>query len=202
MQRSDQKICLQWSDFDDHVRSSFQELRSDQDFTDVTLACEDGKQVEAHKFILVSSSPFFRDLLKRNKHSHPLVYMRDIKSDIITSMVDFLYHGEARLFQEDLDSFLALATELQLKGLHEVTKVEMVDTGSEHARIQLLESACSSVRPSVRHEKIPHHRYMRQGQRSWIHASFIPASYTHASQSRIIGICIIQTCIRVKDRGS
>ena len=59
-----------------------------------------------------------------------------------------------------------------------------------------------SVRPFVRHEKIPHHRYMHQGQRSWIYASFIPASYTHASGSRIIGICIIHTCIRVKDRGS
>ena len=32
---------------------------------------------------------------------------------------------------------------------------------------------------------------MHQGQRSWIYASFIPASYTHASGSRIIGICII-----------
>ena len=135
MKRSDQKLCLQWSDFHDNIRSSFQELRSDQDFTDVTLVCEDGEQVEAHKFLLVSSSPFFRDLLKRNKHSHPLVYMRGIKSDIITSMVDFLYHGEASLFQEDLESFLSLASELQLKGLHEVTKVEMVDTGSERTRI-------------------------------------------------------------------
>ena len=117
MKRSDQKLCLQWSDFHDNVRSSFQELRSDQDFTDVTLACEDGEQVEAHKFVLISSSPFFRDLLKRNKHSHPLVYMRGIKSDIITSMVDFLYHGEAKVFDEDLDSSLAIAEEFQLMGL-------------------------------------------------------------------------------------
>ena len=128
MQRTDQKLCLQWSDFHDNVRSSFQKLRSDKDFTDVTLVCEDGQQVEAHKLVLVSSSPFFQNLLKQRKHSHPLIYMRGIKSDIIMSMVDFLYLGEAKVFQEHLDSFLTLASELQLKGLQEVTKVEKAET--------------------------------------------------------------------------
>ena len=32
-------------------------------------------------------------------------------------VVDFIYHGEANIYQEDLDVFLALAEELQLKGL-------------------------------------------------------------------------------------
>ena len=31
--------------------------------------------------------------------------------------MNFLYHGEANVFQENLDSFLAIAEELQLKGL-------------------------------------------------------------------------------------
>ena len=33
------------------------------------------------------------------------------------SIVDFLYNGEANVFQESLDSFLALAEDLMLKGL-------------------------------------------------------------------------------------
>ena len=37
----------------------FGKLREGKDFTDVTLACEDGQQVEAHKVVLTSSSPFF-----------------------------------------------------------------------------------------------------------------------------------------------
>ena len=134
MQRTSQKLCLQWSDFHENVRTSFQELRNDKDFTDVTLVCEDGQQVEAHKFVLISSSPFFKNLLKHRKHSHPLVYMRGVKSDIIIGMVDFLYFGEAEVYQENLDSFLALASELQLKGLQEVTKVEMFETGNELTR--------------------------------------------------------------------
>ena len=112
-----EKLCLQWNDFKDNITSSFGELREDKDLTDVTLACEDGKQVEAHKVILAASSPFFKDILKRNKHPHPLIYMRGLKSEDLLAIIDFLYLGEANVDQENLDSFLALAEELRLKGL-------------------------------------------------------------------------------------
>ena len=54
-----EKLCLQWNDFLENVKSAFGNLREDNDFTDVTLACEGGQQVEAHKVILAASSPFF-----------------------------------------------------------------------------------------------------------------------------------------------
>ena len=66
-----EKLCLQWNDFGDNVLTAFRSLRGENDFADVTLACEDGKQVEAHKVILAASSPFFKNLLKRNTQSHP-----------------------------------------------------------------------------------------------------------------------------------
>ena len=112
-----EKLCLQWNDFQENVKTAFGNLRQDKHFTDVTLACEDGQQVEAHKVVLIASSPFFLNILKRNKHSHPLIYMRGVKSENLMAMVDFFYHGEANVFHENLDSFLALAEELQLKGL-------------------------------------------------------------------------------------
>ena len=76
---TDEKLCLQWNDFEENVSSAFGDLKQDKDFTDVTLACEDGQQVEAHKVVLVASSPFFLNILKRNKHHHPLIYMRGVK---------------------------------------------------------------------------------------------------------------------------
>ena len=72
-----EKICLQWNDFQENVKSAFGNMREDEDFTDVTLVCEDGQQVEAHKVILAAYSPFFQKLLGRNKHPHPLIYERD-----------------------------------------------------------------------------------------------------------------------------
>ena len=65
-----EKLCLQWNDFKENVTASFRSLRHDEDFADVTLACEDGKQVEAHRVILASSSPVFQKIFKRNKHAH------------------------------------------------------------------------------------------------------------------------------------
>ena len=110
-------LCLQWNDFKENVVTAFRNLRGEKDFADVTLACEDGKQFEAHKVILASSSPFFQNLLRRNKHAHPLIYMRGLKSEDLVAIMDFLYCGEANVYQENLDSFLAIAEELQLKGL-------------------------------------------------------------------------------------
>ena len=117
MTNANEKLRLQWNDFKDNVSSAFGDLRQDKEFTDVTLACEDGQQVEAHKVVLVASSPFFLDILKRNKHPHPLIYIRGVRAENLMAMVDFFYHGEANVFQENLDSFLVLAEDLHLKGL-------------------------------------------------------------------------------------
>ena len=104
-----EKLCLQWNDFQDNVKNAFGQLRRTADFVDVTLACEDGQQIEAHKVILAASSPFFQRILKGNKHSHPLIYMKGMRSDDLTAIVDFLYFGGANVYQENLDSFLAIA---------------------------------------------------------------------------------------------
>ena len=49
-------------------------------------------------------------------------------------MVDFLYHGEANVSKENLNSFLAFAGELQLKGLRGDARAEMVEKIQENIR--------------------------------------------------------------------
>ena len=116
MQKSD-RISVRWDDFQLNVRTSFKELREDREFADVTLVCQDGKQFEVHKNILAASSPFFLDIFRTWKHPHPLVYLSGMKSQILVSVVDFIYYGEASVYQEDMEDFLAVAEELALKGL-------------------------------------------------------------------------------------
>ena len=122
-----EKLCLQWNDFRANVNSAFGKLRDDKEFTDVTLACEDGQQVEAHKVILVASSPFFEKILQNGKHPHPLIYLRGFQSKDLVAILDFLYFGEANVYQENLDSFLAIADELKLKGLTDQTSSDLLD---------------------------------------------------------------------------
>ena len=117
MNTSPEKLCLNWKNFQQNISSAFRDLRSDNDFSDVTLACEDGFQVSAHKVILASSSPFFMNILKMNKNPHPLIYMRGVTSEDLEAIVDFLYYGEAEIEQENLDAFLAVAEELKISGL-------------------------------------------------------------------------------------
>ena len=62
-----EKLCLQWNDFKENVNSAFGRLRSDKEFTDVTLACEDGQQVEAHKVVLIAPSLFLSQHLEEEQ---------------------------------------------------------------------------------------------------------------------------------------
>ena len=128
-----EKLCLKLNDFQENVNTAFADLRKDCDFTNVTLACEDGNQIEAHKIILSASSPFFENLLKKNKHAHPLIYMKGINSEDLLAIVDFLYYGEANIYHDYLDSFLNLAKEIQLQGLNvteDEGEEEMEDGGT------------------------------------------------------------------------
>ena len=117
MTDSSEKFCLKWNDFQQNVLSSYQDLRKGGNFTDVTLVCDGDQQIEAHRIILGASSQFFNNVLTNNKHSHPMIYMRGLKAKDLAVIMDFIYDGEASIYQEDLDGFLNLAEELQLKGL-------------------------------------------------------------------------------------
>ena len=117
MTKLSEKFCLKWKDFQQNILSSYQELRRESEFSDVSLVCEDEYQIEAHRIILTACSPFFSTVLKRNKNSHPMIYMRGVKAKDLVAIVDFIYHGEANMAQEDLNGFFVLAEELQLKGL-------------------------------------------------------------------------------------
>ena len=112
------KMQLTNNDFLKSTNTVFETLRKDIDFTDVTLVCEDGHQVEANRVILAASSPFFDTMLRKKKHTNSLIYMRGMKSEDLLAIVDFLYYGEANIYQENLDTFLSIAEELDLKGIN------------------------------------------------------------------------------------
>ena len=130
---SSEKFCLKWNDFESNVSIAFRELRDDRDFFDVTLACEDD-QIQAHKVILSACSPFFKNLLRRNPHQHPLLYLKGISFREIQSVLNFMYHGEANIAQDDLNSFLSVAEDLKVKGLTQGSNSETPKPKTEPSR--------------------------------------------------------------------
>jgi len=111
-----EKFCLRWNDFESNISTAFRELRDDKDFFDVTLACED-EQIQAHKVILSACSQFFRNILRRNSHQHPLLYLKGVRFPDLQAVLNFMYHGEVNVAQEELNSFLSVAEDLRVKGL-------------------------------------------------------------------------------------
>ena len=91
-------------------------LWNSEEFLDVTLACEDD-QVKAHKVILSAASPFFRQLLLRNPHNHPLIFLKGASKTNIQSLLHFIYSGETSVNQADLETFMSLASSLKIDGL-------------------------------------------------------------------------------------
>jgi len=148
---SSEKFCLRWNDFESNISVAFRELRDDKDFFDVTLACDD-EQISAHKVILSACSPFFRNILRRNPHQHPLLYLKGVKYTDLQSVLNFMYHGEVNVAQEELNSFLAVAEDLRVKGLTQN------QGGSQHSQTKRAKSPPvikPIPRPQIEREPAP-----------------------------------------------
>jgi len=111
-----EKFCLRWNDFESNISSAFRDIRQEKEFFDVTVACDE-EQMQAHKVILSACSPFFKTVLRRNQHQHPLLYLRGVSFKDLEAVLNFMYHGEVNVAQDDLNSFLQVAEDLKVKGL-------------------------------------------------------------------------------------
>merc|ERR1719309_346176 len=111
-------FALRWKDFHTNAGEAFQSMREDEDFCDVTLVSDDLHNLQAHKVILSSCSPVLKHMLKPNKHNtYPMLLLKGVKKKQLTQVVDFVYTGSVSIYQEDLEEFLRVATEVKIKGI-------------------------------------------------------------------------------------
>ncbi|XP_018372193.1 PREDICTED: broad-complex core protein isoforms 1/2/3/4/5 isoform X2 [Trachymyrmex cornetzi] len=115
-----QHFCLRWNNYQSSITSAFENLRDDEDFVDVTLAC-DGKSLKAHRVVLSACSPYFRELLKSTPCKHPVIVLQDVAFSDLHALVEFIYHGEVNVHQRSLSSFLKTAEVLRVSGLTQQT---------------------------------------------------------------------------------
>ena len=99
---TEENYLLKWNDFEKNLRDGLKALKVSNTFCDVTLVCEDS-QLEAHRVVLSVCSNFFQNILTKNCHSHPLLYLKGVKMSDMESIVHFVYHGEANVALEDLE---------------------------------------------------------------------------------------------------
>ena len=112
------KFSLKWNDFHSNVSKSFQSLRNKEDFCDVTLVGDDFKQIAAHRIILSSCSTYFNNILKNiANNKHPTLCLEGMSFEDIEKVMDYIYNGELKIYQNDIDRFLVVGQRLGLEGL-------------------------------------------------------------------------------------
>ena len=104
-------FCLRWEEGKNPIfvgpwSCTFNDLKNDEDFCDITLITEEG-EIKCHKFILAACSSHFRNIIKRLKSvSHPCIYMRGVKHVDMEKLVHFMYLGEVSTFSRFQRLFL------------------------------------------------------------------------------------------------
>jgi len=150
-----EKFCLRWNDFERNISSAFRDIRDEKEFFDVTIATSDNEQLQAHKVILSACSPFFRSVLRRNQPANQqgslVLYLKGVTFRDMESVLNFMYHGEVNVAQDDLNSFLAVAEELRVKGLTQSTS-----GGSDSSNASTLPTKSSSLPSRRRPSEDPH----------------------------------------------
>ena len=127
-----EKFNLKWNDFLSNVHKSFQNLRKEDDFFDITLVGDDSKHVTAHKLVLASGSKYFKKIFSNNKkyfQSNGLICLEGLNQNDLNNVLDYIYYGELQIYQYDLDRFLGIAERLKLEGLNGGEQLQYEDDG-------------------------------------------------------------------------
>ena len=119
-----EKFSLLWNDYRSNWEKTLSGLQNNTDFADVTLISDDKVRFSAHKILLSSCSNMLKDILKENHHGNSLIYLSGMSSDTIQLILDYIYIGEAKLYQGQLDSFLKNSKKLEIDGLFDLDDIE------------------------------------------------------------------------------
>jgi len=145
-----QRCMMYWKEFEGCARNTIKDLLLDNDFADVSLACDDSELVLAHKVILSSSSAFFKRVLSRYPHKNPLIYIKGVQHAELESIIKFVYLGQTEVEQDNLGKFLEAAKTLEIRGLADVS--EHFESINERQNIQTTESHSTESENIVKEE--------------------------------------------------
>lgn len=90
--------------------------------TDVTLSCQGGLNIRAHRIVLSTFSPYFRAIFESQPFvdtpwTYPVVVMKDYGFLEVKAIIEFVYRGEVSVPRDRLASVLATARALEVSGL-------------------------------------------------------------------------------------
>ncbi|CAG0910231.1 unnamed protein product, partial [Darwinula stevensoni] len=110
------KYNLKWNSHHAEAFQSFENLRHREMLVDVILSC-DGQFVKAHRLVLCAGSGYFERVLNKNGSGTPTVHFYGVEMHLLKLLVEFMYCGEVEVPALDLEKFIEVAENLEVKGL-------------------------------------------------------------------------------------
>ena len=113
-----QKYTLHWHSYSDHLRETLNEMLLSSEFADVTLVTDDKQKIRAHRNIHSACSPVFKSILQFDSNNmNPVIYLRGVQHSEMESIMQFVFLGEARFYEERMSEFLTVSKNLEIKEL-------------------------------------------------------------------------------------
>lgn len=109
-------LSLKWNNHKITFFEILRTLREKSSFTDATIAVE-GKFYPVHKLVMSTCSEYFQDIFARTPCKSPVIVLKDVRSQDMDALLDYMYLGEVNVNQNDLASLLKTAECLRIKGL-------------------------------------------------------------------------------------
>ena len=109
-----EEFLLNWNFQNQTVSSILNVVASESQFSDVILVSEELLSCRAHKSVLSAHSPVLKDILLRNPHSKPLIFLRGVKMNELQIIMNLMYFGEAALNIKRMETLLQVITDLQM----------------------------------------------------------------------------------------
>lgn len=113
----DSQFCLIKSDHQENCQPMLQQMLITGAFSDVTLVCDDQKQLKAHKSVLSACSPMLREILEVTGNDSSFIFVRSIDFNALKSVMQYIYLGKAIFPKESVMEFLNVAKILVISDL-------------------------------------------------------------------------------------
>ena len=94
---SQEKCKLTWHTYPDHLREMMEGLITSDNFKDVTLVSDDKKTIKAHRNILSSCSPVFKNILQFETHNHDDILQSSFKKFTEKNETGYNYESKIQL---------------------------------------------------------------------------------------------------------
>ena len=106
-----EEYILRWNDHGVSFFALAEDLLQQELLTDVTVWCGD-RVFDAHRLVLSACSPLFKSMLtrqpprlRRSPDHTPIVFLRDVSPVHFERLLQFMYCGEVRVPNNELEVF-------------------------------------------------------------------------------------------------